>query len=270
MESVPISGIRVFYDLDDRQVIDEIVIACERSIQTISNLWKLDVPQDCRVYIMTAWPGCVFQGAPIGSQILLGLTLPLWYSEFKKRWQYAGGWSQRYGSRNVVGIKTPQLIAKTHASFGESIFIPPDTPQEKIHSILAHELTHAFSSHLGLPAWLNEGIAMVSSDHCLGKATVLPNTLQQLNDQDQPNATAETINLNQQKRDEIILLYIRGYWLTRFLCDFHPKLLNELLMGGYSHREIEDFVSARLELTPGAFWQRAGQLVVTNYQMDLT
>ena len=72
MDSISISGLTLYYDQDEREAVDEIVIACERSVQTIRESWQLGTPADCRVYILTSWPRCVFLGAPLSSQILLG------------------------------------------------------------------------------------------------------------------------------------------------------------------------------------------------------
>ena len=131
MENIPISGLTLYYDAAEREAVDDIVIACDRSVETISSSWQLEAPQDCRVYILTTWPRCVFQGAPFGSQLILGLTLPLWYTEFIKRWHFSGGWSQRYGDRQVVGIKSPRLLALTPEPIGESIFIKEDNLEQK-------------------------------------------------------------------------------------------------------------------------------------------
>jgi hypothetical protein len=270
MERIPISGLTLYYDADEHEAVDEILLACERSVETITSSWQLDAPRDCRVYIMTTWPRCVFQGAPLGSQIVLGLTLPLWYAEFKKRWQYAGGWSQRYGDRQVVGIKAPRLIAQTPKPIGESIFISEENLEQKVLSIVCHELTHAFSSHLRLPTWMHEGLAMVSTDRCLGKPTVLRDTLQLLKAENQDQKGAEKINLNTQSREEIILLYVRGYWLTRFLVETQPELLHKLLNERFSHQELEGLIAAELGIGQEAFWQEIDQLVVVKYNLEFT
>ena len=270
MESVPISGLTLYYDAAEEEAVDEIVIACERSIGTISSSWNLVAPKDCRVYILNTWPRCVFQGAPFRSQIVLGLTLPLWYAEFKKRWLYSGGWSQGYGERQVVGIKTPRLLARTPEPIGASIFIREEDLERKILSIICHELTHAFSSYLHLPTWLHEGLAMVSADRCLGKPTVLQDTLYLLGNGDQAQKSAQKLNLNTQSREEIVLLYVRGYWLTRFLTDTQPDLVNLLLSKHRNQPELEGLIAAELEIPKDTFWQEIDRRVVGTYDLELT
>jgi hypothetical protein len=198
------------------------------------------------------------------------LTLPLWYAEFKKRWHYAGGWSQRYGDRQVVGIKAPRLIAQTPKPIGESIFIIEENLEQKVLSIVCHELTHAFSSHLRLPTWMHEGLAMVSTDRCLGKPTVLRDTLQLLKAENQEQKGAEKINLNTQSREEIILLYVRGYWLTHYLVETQPELVHKLLNERFSHQELEELTAAELGIGQEAFWQEIDQHVVAKYNLEFT
>lgn len=270
MESISIRGLKLYYDREERDAVDEMVLACDKSVQTITEAWQLKTPKDCRVYILSSWPRCVFLGAPLGSQILLGVTLPFWYREFKQRWIYSGGWSQRYGDRQVVGIKSPRLIAQNPDSFGESIFIKEDESELKVLSIVCHELTHAYSSHLHLPTWMHEGLAMVSADRCLRKMTVLPNTLQLLQNGDNRNRPTGDLNMMAQSREEIILLYVRGYWLTRYLTDTRPELVKELLKKKYSHQELEGLIASSLEIQQDRFWPELDRRVLETYHLELT
>ena len=270
MDSISISGLTVYYDRNESEAVDEIVIACDRSVQTIRESWQLRTPTDCRVYILTSWPRCVFLGAPLSSQILLGVTFPFWYAEFKQRWYYSGGWSQGYGDRQVVGIKSPRLIAQIPDPIGESIFIKEDDLNQKVLSIVCHELTHAHSSYLQLPTWLHEGLAMVSADRCLGKPTVLHDTLQLLHNGETRHSPTGELNVKSQTRDEIILLYVRGYWLTRYLEDTQPDLVTELLKTKHSQQELEGLIAARLEVPRENFWQDLEKRIFETYHLELT
>ena len=269
MERITTNGLTLYFDPEEREAGEMIRKACQHSIQTINTSWGLEVPQDCRVYIMTSWPRCVFQGAPLQTQILLGLTMPFWYSEIKKRWEYAGGWAQQYGDRQVVGIKAPRLIKHTPQTMGTSIFIPEENLEQKVLSIVCHELTHAFSSHLALPTWMHEGLAMVSVDRCFGKPSVLPDTLQMLQDSNQSERATDKINLNAQSREEIILLYVRGYWLTRYLADTQPELLKNLLTQRYSHQTLEAKIASGVGIKPEDFWKQIDERVVAHFEQEL-
>lgn len=266
MKSTQVCGISIYFDPEEREAADKLIIGCEQSIENIRSSWGLPVPGDCRVYLLTSWPRCVYLGAPLGSQVLLTLTMPFWYRDFKARWMYAGGWSQRYGQRQVVGIKAPRLIAGVVDAYGEKIFIREDDLYLKMLSVLCHELTHAFSAHLSLPAWLIEGLAMVTVDRCLGKITVRPDSLDLLGEPIQPHTPKDRINMQAQSREEIILLYIRGYWLTRFLADTQAELLNKALTTSMSASSLEETTAAALGIPPDLFWQKVEPLLVNHYR----
>ena len=268
MDTQSISGVTLYYDADEKAAADQLAFATERSLQTISDTWQLTVPGDCRVYLMVSWPRCVFLGAPLGSQLQLGLTLPLWYRDFKLRWTFAGGWSQRYGKRQVVGIKAPRLLADTPDAMGESLFVKEEDPELKFLSIVCHELTHACSAHLVLPGWLNEGLAMVSTDRCLGKQTILGSTLELLNTKRNGGHPADRINMQTQSREQIILLYVRGYWMTRYLVENHPELIRELLSGGHSADDFEARIAVALEIPVNKFWHQVDPLLVDHFSPD--
>lgn len=270
MESKSIGGLQLYYDLEESDVVDDIAFACDRSVQTISKAWQLETPGDCRVYILSSWPRCVFLGAPFRSQLMLGLTIPLWYIEFKKRWLYSGGWSQGYGERQVVGIKSPRLIAEIPEPLGESIFIKEDDLNQKVLSIVCHELTHACSSHLQLPTWLNEGLAMVSAEKCLGKPTILQDTLQLLNRGDINEGTTGELKLKSQTRDEVIHLYVCAYWLTRYLADNYPDLVTALLKEKLGQHKIEALIASVLEIPQERFWRELSRRVYQSYNFELT
>jgi len=268
MQSSMIGNLTVFFDGQEKASADQLITACKQSVDTINEAWQLAVPEDCRVYLMTSFPGCVFLGAPLGSQILLGLTFPFWYREFKMRWLYAGGWSQRYGKRQVVGIKAPRLIAETPQAMGDNLFVKQENLDQKFLSIVCHELTHACSAGLDLPAWLNEGLAMVSVDRCLGTPSVLPSTLELLKSEENLGEPGDRINLENQSREQIILLYVRGYWLTRYLAENEPILLREILAGKIKPVEIETRVGENLNLASDPFWQRIDPFLADHYTQE--
>jgi hypothetical protein len=266
MQNQMVDGIGLYFDSAEKESAEQLVVAVEDSIHAISNTWLLSAPADCRVYLMDSWPRCVFLGAPLATQIYLGITLPLWYREFNMRWQYAGGWSQRYGARQVVGIKVPRLIVDTPETMGESLFVREEDPEQKFLSIVCHELTHACSAHLDLPSWLNEGLAMVSVDRCLEKQTVQPNTIELLSATGGDGAPSERIDLRSQSREQIILFYVRGYWLTRFLEETHPEFTQELLKTAKSAAEYETRIAAKMGMPGKIVWPQAQEILVDQYR----
>lgn len=79
---------------------------------------------------------------------------------------------------------------------------------------------------------------MVSSDRCLGKPNVLRETLQLLEEDNHKQKGTEQINLNTKSREEILLIYVRGYWLTQYLVETQPELVRKLLNQRFSHLEL--------------------------------
>jgi hypothetical protein len=265
MQKTRVNGIRLYFDPAEQESAEKLSYACQESMAAIHNTWRLPAPGDCRVYLMTTFPRCVFYGAPPGSQLLLALTLPFWYREFKLRWQYAGGWSQRYGDRQVVGVKPPRLVTGNADAMGKVLFDEEHNADLKFLSVVCHELTHACTAGLNLPAWLNEGLAMVSVDRCLGKQTVLTSSLQLLKPDQNAEGAVNRIDLKTQTREEIIRLYARGYWLTRYLDENHPDLLKELIKGSSTPADLEIKIAAVLGISNEAFWKQVDTLLVEHY-----
>lgn len=269
MKIKTIDGLTLYFDQEEQDGAEIIEKACQESVLTITETWGLKTPQDCRVFVMNSWPRCVFLGAPLVYQIILAITIPIWYSEFKQRWIFAGGWAQRFGERQVVGIKTPRLIEQTPDSMGNAIFLEIDNLEEKVSSITCHELTHAFTSHLSLPVWLNEGLAMVTVDRCLNRSTVKQETLDILTTKPEDTQPLEKIDLKSQSREQITGIYIRGYWRTRFLLDSQPELIKSFLLTRLSNQEIESKLAEAYGLAQSEFWEEIDRKVL-NYFVKKT
>jgi hypothetical protein len=137
MESVPIGGLTLFFEAEERDASELIRHGCEKSVRLIHRDWGLETPGVGRVYVMTSW--------------LRALSFPFWAPRAKKVWPYAGGWEQQYGQRRTVGIKPPRLMSLGDSSIGDRIFVPQDDARVKVQGVTCHELVHALSSHLRLP-----------------------------------------------------------------------------------------------------------------------
>jgi hypothetical protein len=88
--------------------------------------------------------------------------------------------------------------------------------------------------------------------------------------ENQKQKGAEKINLKTQSREEIIQLYVRGYWLTCYLVETQPDLVHKLLNERFSHQELEELIAAELGIGQEAFWQEIDQLVVATYNLEFT
>jgi hypothetical protein len=100
-------------------------------------------------------------------------------------------WTDLPGFQNLAGLRShAQSLARSVAQYvpgdeysmhkmlldiptriGERIFVKTDDVT-KVQQIACHELVHAFTSHLRLPVWLHEGLAMVTVDRLLQNQSI--------------------------------------------------------------------------------------------------
>lgn len=265
METLPVGGLTLYFDAEDREAAGLIGRACERSVEVIRAHWGLETPEDCRVYVMSSLLHFVFASAPWSWRLLLGATFPLWYFRQRAIWPYAGGYEQRYGRRRAVGVKPPRLMQESDASVGARVFVQTAGIEEKVERTTCHELAHAFVSHLNLSAWLKEGHAMVTVDRTMGKPTVQQETLEALARHATKATTAGYRKVSMQDPDAAVYLYTRGYWITRYLDETQPDLLRSLLRRRQSHSAVETAVAAALGLEREALWKEIDQMVIDHF-----
>ena len=64
METLPVGGLTLYFEPEDREAAGLISCACEKSVQSIYEQWGLETPEDCRVYVMRSLLHFVFHSAP--------------------------------------------------------------------------------------------------------------------------------------------------------------------------------------------------------------
>jgi len=170
-------SIPIVCDPAEQDTADLIRSACEQALPLIQRTWGLDAPADCRIYAMTSWLKFIVRSAPWPWRLLLSITLPLWGFRARRAWPFSAAWTQRYGRRVAIGVKPPRLLEQSDKRFGVRMFVQEKDMKTNVRQVTCHELVHACSAHLHLPAWLNEGIATVTADRFLGKRTILSETL---------------------------------------------------------------------------------------------
>ena len=262
METLPVGGLTLYFEPEDREAAELIGRACEKSVGVIHEQWGLETPEDCRVYVMRSLLHFVFHSAPVSWRVLLGITFPLWYPRQRRIWPYAGGYEQRYGRRLAVGVKPPQLMQEADGSVGARVFVQTTSIDEKVERTTCHELAHAFVGHLDLPAWLKEGHAMVTVDRYMGKPTVQHETLEALEMLEALVGNPGYRKVSMQDQDAAVYLYTRGYWITRYLEDRQPELLRSLLQRRRGQSALETEVAAALGMEREAVWTEIDGMVV--------
>jgi len=264
--SRPFSGGTLYYEPDQQFTADQMVPACEKSLQTIERVWGLTPPADLRVYVMTSWTRFYFHAAPLPARVYLAAMFPFWALKVSRLWKYAGGWTQNFGNRSVVGVKPLALINEADRNIGERIFIR-FRDENKVEGIACHELAHACSLRLPMPSWLKEGLPMVTVDRYFGFTTVNSGTLETL------QALPDLMHIKSSDvhtPDRIAALYGQSYWLTRYLEDTRPGLLKSLLGEMKSVRDFQHEVETAVGVDKDTFWQELRGEISEHYTDQTT
>ena len=254
METLKLNGIEVFYEAGDRQAAQLIGAACQKTSHLLKDRWDLQPPQDCRVYVMNSWSWYMWHSAPGLWKLPLVLTFPLWVGRIKKTWPIAGGWEQQYGKRHTIGVKPPQVLEKSDRSIGARVFVEQET-EEKVASVTCHELTHAFVSQLRLPNWFKEGLSMLAVDLYFERETVLRVTLESIREFSGKYRPEEQRRIDISDPDGMVYLYVRGYWITRYIWKVQPDLISRLLAARLPYHALETQVANSLGLDRDTFWE---------------
>jgi len=266
MERKKLLRITLFFEASDSDAAAGIGRAAEESIRLVRDVLALASGGDLRVYVMNSWPHFLLHSAPWPWRILLGLSFPLWAWRVSRLWRIAGGWMQRYGRRLAVGVKPPRLIQSADRSIGARIFLDEENMAEKMRHITCHEVTHACTARLKLPAWLNEGLAMYMVDRLLGKATVRAGTAISLA---QAPARAQRRNhpaFSSRDPEAFIRCFVLGYWRVRFLEETRPGLLKKLLAEDYRPGQWREPLAAAYQPGPGPVWENLDRLAAAHFQ----
>lgn len=260
-----IGSLLLVYDRGEQETADLIADTCAKAIRLAEENWGLGPPEDCRIHVMTSWFGFVFQSAPWSWRLLLGTTMPFWCFRARRTWPYSAAWTQRYGRRVAIGVKPPRLLAQSDRSIGVRMFVEEKDMQVNVQHVTCHELVHACSAHLGLPAWLNEGIATLTAERFLGKPTIRRETLAFMRGF-VPKAAPPTYRQLSRMGGEAIAYHgMRGYWLVRYLEETRPGFLRRMLARQQAAGMIEREMITELEMAPESFWRDIDEVIAGHF-----
>jgi hypothetical protein len=266
MRRMSIDGLTLFFGAEEPHTVELIRQACVKTVRLLQEHWGLHTPEDCRVTIMTSWLGFAFHSAPWPWKVLLAVTLPLWAFRAWRIWPIAGGWEQRFGRRRAVGVKPPRLLKRADRRIGDRLFLERENLDGRVQSITCHELTHAFTSHLDLPTWLREGLAMLTVDKFFQESTVRDETLEMV---ERPSAMDNGRGRQRPRvgnEDALLELYARGYWLTRYTEETQPGLLKDLLSGRHAQNELERTIAGAYGKSLTEFWDEIDEVLVSHFR----
>lgn len=249
-----IGGVTLVYAAGEQETAELIAGTCARAIQLSQEEWGLGPPADCRIYVMTSWQGFLLQSAPWPWKLLLGSTVPFWYARIRRTWPYSAAWTQRYGRRVAIGVKPARLLPQSDRSIGERVFVEEKDPAAYVQHVTCHELVHACSAHLRLPAWLNEGIATLTAERFMGRPIIRGETLKVLKGFVPKAAPPTYRQLSRMPGEAIAYHGMRAYWLVRYLEEQRPGFMKRMLAQRQDPGAIERQTIAELGMAPESFW----------------
>lgn len=244
----------LLYPPKESEAADLVEQSCLRSLEVIRWLWGPPEPETCRVYVMTSMLGFQYRTATLRQRISLTLLLPFWYLAMRKVWRMAAGLARQLPDRPAIGVKPPWLIAKADTRIGERLFIKEPDMKKKLETAVCHELTHAYFSHIPLPMWLNEGVAMLSVDQYVGRETIRRDSLELLNLGRGAIGATTSLGFAKLNPEEIVCVYARAYWLTRFLRERYPDALRSFLTEQRSVAQYDSELATLLGIPPHLLW----------------
>jgi hypothetical protein len=154
----------------------------------------------------------------------------------------------------AIGVKPARLLERSDRSIGARMFVEESDAAVKVRQVTCHELVHACSAHLRLPAWLNEGIAVMTVDRFAGRPTIREETLGLMRDRSPGTLPPTYRELSRLDGAAIAYHNVRGYWLVRYLEAEHPGFLMRMLSQRRHPKAIEREVAAELGIGPADFW----------------
>lgn len=278
MKSVIVDNIKILFNAKGKSSVDLFADACTKASPLIYETWGLKTPRKCKVYIMTSWVIFILHGFSLTQKLLLFVlvlvlsivfpfAIPVVFLivllERRKGWSEIAGLTIPHHS--ICGIKSPGLVDPAGGKIGRRIYIEYANSDSLVQAAICHELTHAFSVHLDLPVWLNEGIAMYAVDKFVGKTTVNMETLKFIEAYPHKNRSTNYSNLMSGSDDSTVYTYARSYWLTRYLEQNYPGFIKSLLVKRQSHRKIEKLLSSKTGIPLKDFWNEIDQKIVAQF-----
>jgi hypothetical protein len=200
--------------------------ACCRAVNFLQTTWSLKIPH-CHVYVTARWQTIMLEHSPTLHNIINKASFILLrhrYNMLNNLWNRSAGWFQRYGKLCLIAIKPLREFEKMNLA--NHPLYTTMTTKERFSNTLVHELTHAFTAHLKLPLWLNEGLALLTSEEALGYGAVKKETLEYLTT---PQRGSSYYQLPKLSNEKFFYQYAKGYWLTRYLQEQHEDILKQLL-----------------------------------------
>jgi hypothetical protein len=166
----------------------------------------------------------------------------------------------------AIGVKPPRLLEQSDKSFGVRMFVEEKDIKTKVRHVTCHELAHACTAHLKLPAWLNEGVAAVTVDRFLGKRTIRAETLELVRSFRPKEVPLTYRELSRRRGEAFVYHAVRGYWLVRYLEEKCPGFLRRMFSQRQDSRTMEREMVMELGMEPESFWRGVDEVIVAHFE----
>jgi hypothetical protein len=259
---VKVEGFEFVADLPTAPGAETISNAVTDSVPIIEEMWRFKRPRRAKVVVWTDWMDGYRKGIPSWQRLFLPLMRKRIETYGERLWKAVGGITLRSQPPAVL-IKPPHLLAEADVRLGEKLFVRLDDITDRVRSITCHELVHAYANSRALPPWLNEGIAMLTVDRFFGFDTVKPQTLELLGTVVPP--LRSYLRLTKLTDTELVNLYARGYWITRYLHEEHPATLRRLLGRRLGIGINERRLARAVGVTRRRLWSEIDGIVFDHY-----
>jgi len=221
------NNLQIFYNNNHISEVNIITQYHDEVEDGINNLWELDRPKEVNLYFINSFIEYIKYSFINNSLLgkLLMVLLPCIYLDFIRIWKEAAGLFVNIDSKYYIFLR--KYNENRSSKLGKYIFCKRQiNSEEYLKSIYTHELTHVFSDKLDLPHWLNEGLALYTSEKIINDKIITNKSLELLNEK---RTIISISDLTLDNEIKMAYSYIKGYWTIRYLNELYPGFITKLL-----------------------------------------
>ena len=270
VKSMAVKGLEIFCEKSDEDSIGIVENAYVCTAEVMEECWGLDYKDIVPFYISRQCPEIkgVFDGVRWCNCVKLFYQF-LFVTPFRIIFflrmliQSSAMVLQSRDNRPLVWVKPWDEIESGQVLFTASFFNGDFSKRERnIEYITCHEIAHVFFDHLKLPRWLNEGLAMIMVDRYYKIDVVKEQSIGLLRVLYERSASKIRKN---EARNYFSNFHIPWYWVTRFIVEEYPELIEDFMKNKQSSIEIEKKIADILGIKRKIFWKEISQLVHWHY-----
>ena len=269
-KSTAVERLEIYYDETEKGIVGVIEKAYSRTSEVVKECWGVDYKDMIPFYVSKQCPEIkgVFDGMRWYNCLKyfynLLFVVPVSIISFLRILMLSSAVVlEDRDCKPLVWMKPWDMIESDQVVFTATFFDGDFTERENnIEYITCHEIVHVNLKYLKLPQWLNEGLAMVTVDSYFGRNIIKESTINTLQ-----ALFLKKAAMKRKRGSETFIYseYIPWYWITRFLIEEYPELIEDFIRNKQSDKNIEKKIADRLGIRRKVFWQELGELVHFHY-----